>query len=708
MGLITSIRKRLWMVTILMALALVGFIVMDMTSGKSGSLLGNSDTVGSVAGQTLSWPEFQRTERVLYANSAVDYFGRKDYLWNQFIEKAILEKDAAENGSGVSPAEIKELEFGYNLSPIIERNFRDPNTGQVNREQLNTFKQGIEDENLDPRLKDFWLVQEQEIIKDRLASKIGNLVAKSLFMPNFMVDRNQYESNMKMDFVYGVIGYGIVNEEDIKIEEADYQNLLLEKKAAIQTDEETRTIKYAVLDIIPTSEDSNQIKASIESKMEAMKNTTEDSNFVVTNLGKWDDAYQRTFEVSSVISDTVFKMTKGAVIGPYIEQGEYRIVKLLDKKALPDSVKSSHILIRVQTREQYLTALKLLDSLTNLVKTGKASFDSLAMRYSQDAGSAIKGGDLGFATPGKMVKPFNDAIFYQLNVGEMKIILTQFGVHLIRVTEAPFDGKQEGVHIATISEAILPGEAISNTIYDEAQDLVQTNRTLEALEKAIKEGGKYKLDVAGNMFANSYLIEKLGPTANNTSREIVRWAYAKSTKVGDVSTEVYSLQEDEKKYVNRYVIAGLSEIVPKGIASVEAFKDQLKGELIKKKKFEVIKQKLGQFSSLEPNLGGYIYEMDTVSSLSPFSGYIPNLGEEPKALVALAKLEEGQTSPALQGQNGVYIFKVLKKELSTNTSPNYDAIRKFYVHPAKTAATAFVLQAMKKSYKIKDNRSKFY
>ena len=66
----------------------------------------------------------------------------------------------------------------------IERNFRDPNTGQVNREQLNTFEQGIEDENLDPRLKDFWVVQEQEIIKDRLASKIGNLVAKSLFMPN--------------------------------------------------------------------------------------------------------------------------------------------------------------------------------------------------------------------------------------------------------------------------------------------------------------------------------------------------------------------------------------------------------------------------------------------------------------------------------------------------------------------------------------------
>lgn len=78
---------------------------------------------------------------------------------------------------------------------------------------------------------------------------------------------------------------------------------------------------------------------------------------------------------------------------------------------IPDSVKSRHILIQVQTREQYQAAVKLLDSLMNQVKTGRASFDSLATKYSQDPGSAVKGGDLGFVATGRMVKPFNDAIF---------------------------------------------------------------------------------------------------------------------------------------------------------------------------------------------------------------------------------------------------------------------------------------------------------
>ena len=61
MGLITSIRKRLWVVTVLMALALVGFIVMDMSSGRSSWFFNNPDSIGEVAGEKFSWKEFQKT-----------------------------------------------------------------------------------------------------------------------------------------------------------------------------------------------------------------------------------------------------------------------------------------------------------------------------------------------------------------------------------------------------------------------------------------------------------------------------------------------------------------------------------------------------------------------------------------------------------------------------------------------------------------------
>lgn len=123
MGLISSIRKRLWIVTVLMAMALLGFILMDMNSGKSGALFRNSNNMGTVAGKSLDYTEFQRKEGIMYQNSSVDFYGRKEYLWEQFVEEAILEKESQSNGLGVSESEMNELQFGNNLSPVVERNF---------------------------------------------------------------------------------------------------------------------------------------------------------------------------------------------------------------------------------------------------------------------------------------------------------------------------------------------------------------------------------------------------------------------------------------------------------------------------------------------------------------------------------------------------------------------------------------------------------
>ena len=705
---ITSIRKRLWVVTVLMALALVGFIVMDMTSGSSSSLFNNPDTVGKVAGQSLSWREFQNTERVLYANSDVDYFGRKDYLWNQFLEKAILDAEAKDNGTGVCDGELQELQFGYNLSPIIQRNFRDPNTGQVNREQLNVFKNGLEDESLDPRLKEFWQVQQQEVVKDRLQTKLSNLLSKSLYMPNFMLERNQYESNLKLDFAYGIIPYTVINEEDIQLTDSDYEAMRKEKAASIVTEEETRTLKVAIFDIIPSAEDSALIMETLAAKKADFASAKNDSTFVVSNLGTWDEAFKNPTEISPELKDSLDKLPVGSVYGPYVEGGEYRLSKIINRKPIADSVKASHILIRVQTREQYLAAVNLLDSIKNVVSKGQSTFDSMAMKFSQDPGSAIKGGDLGYASKGKMVKPFNDAIFYQMSKGDMKLVLSQFGLHLIKVNEAAFNTNTVETHIATIGETIVPGDAVSNAMYDMAQNLVQQHRNLEALEKAIKEEGKYKLESVGNLFQNSYQINALGALSNNTAREMIRWAYAKSTKTGDVSTEVFSMQEETKKFTNKYAIAALAEIVPKGLASVESFRTAFKNELLKRKRYEMIKNKVGNVTDLTTSAGEYtIDRIDTAYAVTPYSGYIPSLGEETKVISSLVKLENGQVSQPLMGEKGVFICKMITKTIPPPPA-NLDAFRSFYIHPAKNVAMNYVLKDLKKKYKASDYRSKFF
>lgn len=108
---------------------------------------------------------------------------------------------------------------------------------------------------------------------------------------------------------------------------------------------------------------------------------------------------------------------------------EKAIEKTITDKELKDNykpeIKASHILVKDEA-----TAKKVKEELGQ----GK-SFEELAKQYSEDTGSKEKGGDLGFFGPGKMVKEFEDAA-YKLKKDEVsEPVKSQFGYHIIKVTD---------------------------------------------------------------------------------------------------------------------------------------------------------------------------------------------------------------------------------------------------------------------------------
>lgn len=104
---------------------------------------------------------------------------------------------------------------------------------------------------------------------------------------------------------------------------------------------------------------------------------------------------------------------------------------------IPEEVKASHILILATEENAEAKASQLLAEL----KGGK-DFAELAKARSQDPGSGAKGGDLGFFARGRMAKEFEEAAF-QLKVGELSgLVKTQFGYHIVKVTDRKEAGKQ--------------------------------------------------------------------------------------------------------------------------------------------------------------------------------------------------------------------------------------------------------------------------
>lgn len=145
-------------------------------------------------------------------------------------------------------------------------------------------------------------------------------------------------------------------------------------------------------------------------------------------------------QIPTLFADTVKTMAKGDIAGPIRSPSGFHIIKLLDMKgqAGPTGEHSvtqthvRHILIKTNELVDDNEAQKRLHDLRDRILQG-GDFAELARAHSDDKASALKGGDLGWVSPGSLVPPFEEAMD-QLTPKELsEPVQTQFGWHLIQV-----------------------------------------------------------------------------------------------------------------------------------------------------------------------------------------------------------------------------------------------------------------------------------
>lgn len=687
----------------MIALGLGGFIIMDMTSGQQ-SLFGSSQlTLGEIEGKQLDWNQFNRTESILYSNSQVDVFARRNALWNYFVEEAIVSQEAEALGLGVSKDELLELQFGASPSPVIQQRFRDPNTGILDRQRLNEFKTAIENNQLtDPSIRAFWAHQEKEIVKDRLQSKINTLVSKGLYTPTWMVEMGYQERNQRLDMAVVKVPYDEIPNTEVSLSDEDFENYLEENRALYESDEEMRQVAFVVFDVEATSADSAMWRQQIEDLIPEFETTEDDSLFVERNFGVYNAAYVDKGALNPDIADTVFTMPVGEVYGPYMEGRYYKAVKVVDRKVVPDSVRSRHILLRANDPTSLLQAQNTLDSLKNLLETGQATFDSLASKFGTD-GTSTRGGDLGYVAPGAMVQPFNDLIFYQAEEGELYTVITQFGLHLVEVTGRKFTDEEPSVKVAYLQQAIVPSEETQNNLYDEALAFVGQNRTMEQLEAATGQDPRLSLETSNMLTPNDFTVGT-GLGTGQASRDIVRWAF--SADEGEVSPEVYIYQDPVEFYNDKYAVVALDDIVAPGLPSVDAIRDQIEPQVINQKKAEIIESRIAG-KDLDGIAGDYSVPVDTFNAVTFNQNNVQGLGNEPKVIGVAFSLEESGVSEPIEGNTGVYVVKVMRKP-QAGTATNIPQLRRTMSSSVRSQVAIRLMQAMRDNADIEDYRSRFY
>ncbi|RMF26617.1 MAG: hypothetical protein D6765_08650 [Bacteroidetes bacterium] len=712
MALISTIRRNSWILIVFIALGVGGFILMDTFNSQTGLFAGDATKLAEIEGRKVDIQEFNRAESILYGNASGDPYGRRQFLWNFFVEQTLVEQEADDLGLGVSKQELLDLQFGPDdrLSPIIRSRFQNPQTGLLDRQQLMSFKNQIESNTLDPSLRPFWAMQEKEIIKDRLQSKLVSLVEKAFYTPTWMAEMISADQSTQLDFAFVQVPFDALDNSEVPLSDDDFRAFLQEHKAEYTYDEETRKVAYVAFEVLPTAEDSAKLRQQVAELVQPFAEAEDDSLFVEINYGAISMQWFAPEDISPVIADTVFSIPVGSVYGPFEDAGAYRAVKVLQRQTMPDSAVARHILLTATTEQEFADARRRLDSLKTLIETGAAQFDSLAIQFSQDPGSARRGGELDPVSVNTFVPEFNDAVFFQIPLGQLGIVRTQFGVHLVEPLKRSGEVRQR-VRLAFLIQPIIPSEETQEAVRDRALTFVENYRTLEELEQAIAEDGSLSIEVSPPLKRNDYVIGLLG--GGTASREIIRWAFGDDPQVsvpevGDVSPELYSYQDQVEYYTNKYVIAGLKAVQEPGLPSVDYIREDIEPQVINRKKGLMISESIAGQTDLAAIAAAYEDALlDTAQAVTFASAFIPGVGTEPKVVATAFTLDVNQTSQPVIGNTGVFVVKPTFKPAPTQTA-QIPQIRRTNQLAARSQVRSRLMQALVKNADIEDRRARFY
>ena len=710
MALIGRIRKNTWLLITVIGLALAAFILMDMMSGQQSLLGGQPSSYGKIGDQSIDINEFNRTESILrdflYRGSNVDAYALKNQVWNYLIESKLVNKEADVLGLGVPKDELMELQFGNNLSPIISQRFMNQQTRQVDKQALDSYKQQIEGNTMTNEFKMFWAHQEKEVVKQRLQDKIAKMASAAIYTPSWMTDAVNQDVNGSMNLEVVKVDYANVPSSDITLSDDDFKNYYAANSFRYKQDEETRKVEYISFNVEATKEDSAVIRNQLAEKIEFFRATQDDSTYVENNFGVMNPSYMTTENLPNAIQNRVIADPIGTVIGPYVEGTNYVLTKIVDRVAMADSADTRHILISATTPEEFVNATARIDSFKTVIQNGSAKFADLATKFSQDPGSKDKGGKYENVTPNQFVPEYNDVLFVTGRIGQLYPVRTSYGVHLVEILSRDRNSTPR-VKLANISQSIMPSDETQKKTYDMVYNIIKDNNDMASLKAAVQGKPNVQIETTSAFKKNDFSLGQLG--GGQSSRDIIRWASGESDlgspSVGKASPEVYAYQDQALFYNNKYVLAGLSQIIPEGTPSWQDLRTELEPFVINKKKAEILKGKMNS-QDLAALAAQNNTTVEAVNNVRFVGGAPAILSGETDVIAQLSSLAANAVSQPIEGNSGVYVAKVLNKTAAS--APNLTAIKSNVEGTYKGRLTSSLMQAVKKAVGVSDERATFF
>ena len=683
MAILQKTREKAGMaVSIIIALALLSFIIDPQTLETAFNAMSSRNDVGVINGKTVSYLDFQQdVEKFTAINEMVTGSSAqneqqqeqvRNAAWQSLLDKYLFIKNAKAAGIRVGEEEMKELLAGDMISPVISQNpaFMDED-GNFSKDALQNLINSVSQDQTG-RISEYWNYLQNTVYTQQFYAKYGSLFTQSNFQNN---------NTTNVDFVM-VPNYGV--DSTVKVSDEEVRKYYESHKKMFRQNA-SRDMEYVVFEVKPSETDINATNDAMGKVYDEFATTENMKSFLARNSERnYSEYWFKAGELSTVNKDICeFVDNNAAGTSPVVSDNNvFYAARIMATAQIPDSAYVRHILLQNGMENK-------ADSLLNLLSKGE-SFSNLAAAFSADGRSAADGeqGNIGWMTQTYMIPGFESVLTAQ--TGKPYIVKTQYGTHIVEVTKktAPVAKKQ----VAILEKAALASGETFNSYYAQASNFSKI---------AAGKYNNYKAAVDSmGLYSHPLMVNEATSTYGSISqaKEVTRWVF--DNKVGKVS-EIITVNN------NYLFIATVTGIHKEGIAKLDEVKEVVRQRLYAEKAAEKAAADLAQKIQGINDLQAIADTLHSSVSTGVDVRFATMAGQglDPKFVGAASVAPEGTICGPVAGTIGTYIFKVNSRDTGA-----------FYTEDdAKNAAaqinnysTQMILPVMMLESDVKDHRARFY
>ena len=684
MAVLEKIRVKFGiLITVLVALALLSFILDPQTLRSAADRFSSDNKVGSMNGKSVSYKEYYdqlntytEIAKMMGQNpsSEDEQSQLRDAAWQSIFENEVYIPKAEAAGLAVGDEEMLDLTQGGDISPVLLQQglFNDQN-GLFSREALANFVQAI-DADESGQYAGLWSFLEENIYRERLFSKYASLLDKSEILTNLEKSRMLSESNVTadVDFVFAPIAYA---DSSVTVSSEEIRQYYNDRKEQFKQPA-NRDIEYVMWEVVPSAQDFADTKEEFDALLEEFKTADNLKSFITLHSDNKFTPYFFTEEQLSVtpeFAQTAFHEPLGTVSPTITEENAYAAMRVNAVRTMADSAHvyyKTFALSEEADADAFVAEQLRKPDVSQFTELGWATQDGLLANNLNDLTGV-------FDNPQKVFKA------------------KATGNQVIFVLYVPERTKPiKKVQIATLYKHVLPSDDTYREYQMKAVEFADAcEGKLANFQKLAQEQDLPVIPINNMVQVN----RRIGPADN--AREVVSWVFDKKTKAGDVS----DLKIVDNKY---YFVTAVTKARKEGYMDINEAATQIRTLLSARKSVE---KKLAE---VRGQIAGMTSLEQVAEALGTTVSHAPGLSfgstqyaqNDPAFIGAVAAAPEG-TLQTVGGAIGVYVFQVLDRNTGTFFS---EADASTQVARKATYHNNILQRVIANEADIKDNRARFF